>query len=95
MAVAGYVTAPLWLFCTLAAFITARNRQIQVHRQWMIRSYAFTLNFIFARVLNPLPAYTGMSDDAFAMTLMFLAVMYFFIPDVYFSWRELTTRRRT
>jgi uncharacterized membrane protein len=90
----GDVSAALWLFCTLAAFLTARNRQIQVHRQWMIRSYAFTLNFIIARVLNPVPAYIGMSDDAFAVTLSFFAILYLFIPDVYFSWRELTTRRR-
>jgi len=90
----GDVSAAIWLFCTLAAFITARNRQIQAHRQWMIRSYAFTLNFIIARVLNPVPAYIGMSDDAFAVTLAFFAVLYLFIPDIYFSWRELTTSRR-
>jgi uncharacterized membrane protein len=95
MRFAGEITGPLWLLCTLAAFLTARNRQIQAHRQWMIRSYAFTLNFIIARVLNPLPAYAGMSDDAFAMTLMFFAILYLFIPDIYFSWRELTTKRRT
>ena len=57
----GDVQASLWLLCTLAAFITARNRQITVHRQWMVRSYAFTLNFIFSRFLNFLPSATTTS----------------------------------
>jgi hypothetical protein len=93
MEFAGCVQPFLWLSCTLAAFLTARNRQIAVHRQWMIRSYAFTLNFILSRLLNFIPAYANMSETNLALTLFFLTVCYFFIPDVFFSWRELTHRR--
>lgn len=89
----AWVQGILWLGCTLLAFITARNRQIHVHRQWMVRSYAFTLNFIFSRVLNPIPAYFNMPESAFALTLAFLSLMYFVIPDVAFSWREITHKR--
>ena len=32
--------AAAWIVCTSAALITARNRQIDQHRQWMVRSYA-------------------------------------------------------
>ncbi len=32
--------AAAWIVCTTAAFITARNRQIVRHRQWMARSNA-------------------------------------------------------
>jgi uncharacterized membrane protein len=83
----------LWFLCTAAAFITARNRQIAVHRQWMIRSYAFTLNFILSRFLNFIPAYNNMSEIGLAMTLSLLTISYFFIPDIVFNWRELTHRR--
>jgi uncharacterized membrane protein len=89
----GVVQPVLWFACTAAAFITARNRQITVHRQWMIRSYAFTLNFIFSRFLNFIPAYNNMSETGLAMTLALLTTCYFFIPDIVFSWRELTHRR--
>jgi uncharacterized membrane protein len=89
----GDLQASLWLLCTLAAFITARNRQIAIHRQWMIRSYAFTLNFIFSRLLNPIPAYFNMSDTGLALTLALLTALYFFIPQIAFNWHELTTRR--
>jgi uncharacterized membrane protein len=89
----GAVQPVLWFACTLAAFLTARNRQITVHRQWMIRSYAFTLNFIFSRFFNFIPAYNSMSEIGLAMTLSLLTICYFFIPDIAFNWRELTHRR--
>jgi len=91
--IAGDVQAGIWLLCTLCAFVTARNRQITVHRQWMIRSYAFTLNFIFSRVLNPIPAYFKMSDIAFTGVLWGLTVSYLVVTEVAFSWRELTHKR--
>jgi uncharacterized membrane protein len=89
----GDLQASLWLICTLLAFITARNRQITIHRQWMIRSYAFTLNFTFSRLLNPIPAYFHMSDTGLALTLALLTASYFLIPEIAFNWRELTHRR--
>ena len=89
----GDLQASLWLICTLLAFITARNRQIAIHRQWMIRSYAFTLNFILSRLLNPIPAYFNMSDTGLALILALLTAAYFLIPEIAFNWRELTHRR--
>src|SRR5665213_3757997 len=38
--------AAAWMVCTTAAYITARHRQIAVHRQWMARSYAVTFTFV-------------------------------------------------
>jgi uncharacterized membrane protein len=91
--VAGDAQASIWLLCTVCAFLTARNRQITVHRQWMIRSYAFTLNFIFSRVLNPIPAYFNLSENAFSAVLFLLTIIYLVVTDVAFSWRELTHKR--
>ena len=48
--------AAAWMVCTAAAFMTARNRQIAAHRQWMARSYAVTFTFVSSRVLNIWPA---------------------------------------
>lgn len=89
----GDLQASLWLICTLLAFVTARNRQIAVHRQWMVRSYAFTLNFILSRLLNPIPAYFNMSDTGLALTLALLTASYFLIPEIAFNWREITHSR--
>jgi uncharacterized membrane protein len=83
----------LWAACTFAAYQTARNRQLQAHRQWMIRSYLFTLNFMFTRVLNPWHAWSGMSDEHFFLTLIGMFTLYLIGSDIYFNWRELTTNR--
>jgi uncharacterized membrane protein len=40
----------LWLTCALVAWICARARLMQLHRDWMIRSYGFTLVFVISRV---------------------------------------------
>jgi len=87
------VMSVFWFLCTLAAFLTARNRQLVAHRQWMIRSYIFTLNFILTRVPNPIPTYARMSEHSFALMLLLLCSLYLFLPDLYFNWRELTHRR--
>ena len=58
--------AAAWIVCTTAAFITARNRQIVQHRQWMARSYAVTFTFVSSRVLNLWPRYWSHLGDAFA-----------------------------
>jgi uncharacterized membrane protein len=85
------IQAGFWLLATLAAFITARNRHIAVHRQWMIRSYTFTFIFVTSRL--PIPALTRLSDDQFVIFLFMLIAVSLILPDVYFSWRELTHRR--
>ena len=90
---AGDVQAFVWLLCTVLAFVTARNRQITVHRQWMMRSYAFTLNFIFSRVLNPIPAYFNLSDEAFSVVLWLLTITYLVVLEIVFNWREITHKR--
>ena len=93
LAISNGFMATCWFLCTLAAFLTARNRHIAVHRQWMVKSYCFTLNFIFTRVLNFWPAYANMSEAAFADVLWGLTIAYLLLPDLYFNWRELTSRR--
>lgn len=86
--------AAAWMVCTTAALITARNRQITQHRQWMARSYAVTFTFISSRVLNLWPRYWSHLGDAlagFGVAAFTLASL--LIVDLGLNWRELTTRR--
>jgi uncharacterized membrane protein len=88
-----YVQAGAWITCTLAAFLTARNRQLVQHRQWMIRSYAVTFTFVSLRFLNFWPAYFNLSDPNFLLLIIIVTFASIFLPDIAFNWRELTTRR--
>ena len=86
--------AGAWIVCTAAAFITARNRQIVQHRQWMARSYAVTFTFVSSRVLNLWPRYWSHLGDALAgLGVAAFALISILAVDLGLNWRELTTRR--
>jgi uncharacterized membrane protein len=86
--------AAAWMVCTTAAFVTARNRQIAVHRQWMARSYAVTFTFVSSRVLNLWPRYwSHLGDVLSAVGVIAFTLASLVIVDLGLNWRELTTRR--
>jgi uncharacterized membrane protein len=83
-----------WMVCTTAAFLTARNRQIVQHRQWMARSYAVTFTFVSSRVLNLVPAYwSHLGDVLSAVGVIAFTLASLLIVDLGLNWHELTTRR--
>jgi uncharacterized membrane protein len=85
--------AAAWIVCTTAAFITARNRQIAQHRQWMMRSYAVTFTFVSSRVLNLWPRYwSHLGDTLSAVGVIAFTLASLLIVDLALNWRELTTR---
>jgi uncharacterized membrane protein len=86
--------AAAWIVCTTAAFITARNRQIAQHRQWMARSYAVTFTFVSSRVLNLWPRYwSHLGDTLAAVGVIAFTLASLLIVDLGLNWREFTTRR--
>jgi uncharacterized membrane protein len=86
--------AAAWIVCTTAALITARNRQIVQHRQWMIRSYAVTFTFVSSRVLNLWPRYWSHLGDSFAAVgVIAFTLASLLIVEIGLNWHELTTRR--
>ncbi len=86
--------AAAWIVCTTAAFLTARNRHILQHRQWMARSYAVTFTFVSSRVLNLWPRYWSHLGDVFAAVgVIAFTLASLLLVDIGFSWRELTSRR--
>jgi uncharacterized membrane protein len=86
--------AAAWMVCTTAAFITARNRQIVQHRQWMVRSYAVTFTFVSSRVLNLWPRYWSHLGDSFAAVgVIAFTLASLLIVEIGLNWHALTTRR--
>jgi uncharacterized membrane protein len=86
--------AAAWIVCTAAAVITARNRQITQHRQWMARSYAVTFTFVSSRVLNLWPRYWSHLGDSFAAVgVIAFTLASLLIVDLGLNWHELTTCR--
>jgi uncharacterized membrane protein len=44
--------AAAWLTTSGMAYYAVRQRQIQIHREWMVRSYIVTFGFVSFRMLN-------------------------------------------
>jgi uncharacterized membrane protein len=85
--------AAAWIVCTTAALLTARNRQIIQHRQWMVRSYAVTFTFVSSRVLNLWPRYwSHLGDSLAAVGVIAFTLASLLIVDLGLNWRELTNR---
>ena len=87
------VQASAWIICTLAAFLTARNRQIAQHRQWMVRSYAVTFTFITLRILSIWPVYYNLSDTTDVVLIISTTFGSVLLADLGLNWRELAHRR--
>jgi uncharacterized membrane protein len=53
----SWVHGGSWLLCTLIAIKLVRNGDVSRHREWMMRSYSWALDFLTARiairVINP------------------------------------------
>ena len=91
--VANIVQAGTWIITTAVAFLCARNRHFQRHREWMVRSYAVTFTFVGTRVLQPIPAWNHFSEASFAMTVIIITFMAILFSDLALNWLELTSHR--
>ncbi len=59
--------AALWLGSTVTAYIHIRNRRIELHRAWMLRSYALTFAAVTLRIWLPLSQIAGIAfPEAYA-----------------------------
>jgi uncharacterized membrane protein YozB (DUF420 family) len=72
------------------AFAAIRNGNIQAHRQWIARNYAFTTVFVTVRVLGALPI-----PDAYgSASIWILLLATLLLTEVGLSWHSVFTNRR-
>jgi uncharacterized membrane protein len=51
LTIASVFQAGIWIFCTLMALALILQRKVQLHRQWMTRSFACAIIFLEVRVV--------------------------------------------
>lgn len=52
LTIATVFDAAIWMFCTLMALMFIWQRKVQLHRQWMTRSFACAIIFLEVRVIQ-------------------------------------------
>lgn len=90
--VAVITQASLWFLTTAVAFYCIRHRNIEQHRQWMIRSYAITLIFLTDRVFDAIPQLGDLDTDASPNIAWLCNVIAWVVPTFIIAWPNL---RRT
>lgn len=64
-----FILAMVWWVSIAMAFIAVRNRRIDAHQEWMIRSYIVTFSFVSYRYLVGLSVFEGLGPSRPAMVL--------------------------
>lgn len=86
-----YALAATWLITGGIALAAVLNGNIETHRQWITRNYAFTAVFVTARILSamPIPEKYGNAPG----WMLLLGTLLF--TEIGLSWRSVFADRRT
>lgn len=86
--------AVVWGSATLMGFSTARQGQIAVHKEWMVRSYVLTFAFVTFRLLTYSPLLAWLPDSEREITGTWLCwSIPLFVTDIVLQWKRLPSKK--
>jgi len=87
--------ASVWVTTALMAFVAARNRNFEVHRQWMMRSYSITMIFVVSRIILALHVIAPTTDLGAERLGWILIICALLVPQLIINGPQLFSRPRT
>lgn len=82
-----FVLGVVWIGAAAMAYRSIRNRQVQQHQEWMVRSYILTISFAACRVPSgSLVATLGPGGDVTVLWATWTIPL--FIAEVVMRWRQ-------
>ncbi len=83
--------AVLWIFFTVAAYLSIRRYDIEAHKKFMVRSYVCALAFVFVRVPGVLPMdfFFSMIDSPAEQGIVaewFFSLVPLFVAEMWLTW---------
>jgi uncharacterized membrane protein len=88
------VLAVAWWATILMALVAVRNRRIDAHREWMIRSYIITFSFVSYRFLVGLSMFTGLGASRHATVLWLSWVVPLMLFELVNQWHRVMPLKR-
>jgi uncharacterized membrane protein len=79
----------VWLIVSSMAFIAIRNRRIEVHKEWMIRSYVVTYAFVTFRVVDESGVLAGLGLERLATTAWVSWSIPLLLTEVALQWKRV------
>lgn len=92
--IALFALAAVWWICIAMAFVAIRRRQIDAHRQWMIRGYVLTFAFVSVRYVTDVPVLARFGDERFTIAAWVCWTVPLFLTEVALQWRKTLGPRR-
>ncbi len=83
--------AILWLFSGCRAYKHIRNKEIELHREWMTRNYALTFAGVMLRVWNPIFGIMGIDFTTGYIVVAWLC----WVPNLIFAQWMINRNRRS
>ena len=86
--------AAAWFLTTAVAYAAVLKRNFQLHREWMVRSYAITTTFVTTRVLTAIPG-IGSGGEAISVPAQWsLLVVMMVLVELGLVWRHLVASKK-
>ncbi len=89
-----FILAIVWLVTIGMAIVAIRNRRIDAHREWMIRSYIVTFSFVAYRLLVGLSMFKALGASRHAMVLWISWAVPMMIVEVFMQWHRVAPLKR-
>lgn len=86
--VATFFLSITWLLVAGMAYRAIRNRRIEAHREWVIRSYVLTWTFVFCRLAMKTPVFGFLGIEGVTATVWMSWVMPLIVTEIMLQWRR-------
>lgn len=93
--VALFVLATAWWTTVGMAIVAIKRRQIEAHKEWMIRSYVVTFGFVTFRWLVALPMWAFLGSAVPATATWLAWVVPLLVAEVVLQWKRTVGAPRT
>ncbi|GAA4281065.1 hypothetical protein GCM10022260_14860 [Gaetbulibacter aestuarii] len=86
-----FLLGVVWATTAIMAFISIKNKKIELHKEWMIRSYVVTFSFVTFRVVEDILMSFQVGTYFEVLTLMSWAcwAVPLFIAEVFIQGRKI------
>ena len=84
----------VWATSAAMALVAIRFRNIQQHREWMIRSYVATYAFVVFRFLVDVPALRALGPQRFITIAWLCWTVPLFCTEIMLQWRRVVAKQR-
>jgi hypothetical protein len=90
--VALTVLAVAWLVTSGMAFLAIKNRRIDAHKEWMVRSYVVTYGFVTFRLMDEMGLFMNLGNERFATIAWLCWTIPLLFAEVALQWKRAVGR---